>query len=355
MRVESGTMTAPATLSVHVDQAGAIKLITLGNGRVTVKLTNMGCSIVAVHTPGKDGQHANIVAGFDSLVDYTINKDYYGCTVGRFANRIANGRFMLDGITYTLPVNNGPNHLHGGLQGFSHKLWTFTGTIETADTCGAVFTYTSADGEEAYPGTVAVTVTFLLNMDNQLSIQYQATSTRATPLNLTNHTYFNLSGFKQPTIHEHQLWLNAAYYTPKNENNIPTGVIAPVQETVFDFTTAKKLGTDLQLLKTDKGYDHNFVINPGHNRYTKAAILTHEESGRSVTVYTDKPGIQVYTANFWDGTTIGEQGIPYQQHGAVALETQYFPDSPNQANFPSCITAPGQVYAFTTIFEFTVL
>lgn len=344
-----------STLSATVTGTGEQKLITLQNGRISIRLTNMGCSIMSVHMPGKNGKEDNIVAGFADPADYSINKDYFGCTVGRFANRIANGRFNLNGTTYTLPVNDGNNHLHGGISGLSHRLWTIDHLIENNHHCGAVLAYTSADGEEGYPGTLTVCVSFLLDTMDRLSIQYQATTTKATPVNLTNHTYFNLSGFQQPTILEHELWLNASRYTPKNEHNIPTGEITSVEGTALDFTRTKQIGTHITGLVKDRGYDHNFAIDEFNGALTKAAVLSDTSSGRVVTVYTDKPGIQVYTANSWDGSITGEQGITYVQHGAVALETQFFPDSPNQEQFPLCILQPGEIYSSETIFAFSLL
>lgn len=344
-----------SSLSVTITNREELKLVTLDNGRIRVQLSNIGAGILAIHAPDKDGNIHNIVAGFADPEQYRVNRDYFGCTIGRFANRIAYGQFTLNDTTYALPVNNGNNHLHGGIQGFSHQLWTLDKTIQTNDQCGVAFTYHSADAEEGYPGALAVTVTFILDNNDKLWIQYEANTTKPTPVNLTNHTYFNLSGFIQPTILGHRLWLGAAHYTPKNENNIPTGIIAPVKDTVFDFTRAKKINTGIHALVTDQGYDHNFVITGDKNTCTKAAILSDDSSGRVVTTYTDKPGIQVYTANSWDGSVIGAQGLPYEKHGAIALETQYFPDSPNQQHFPGCILQPGQLYSFTTIFEFSLL
>lgn len=344
-----------SSLSINIVDQDELKLITLDNGNIKVQLTNIGAAITGIYIPDKYGNTHNIVAGFADPEQYRVNKDYFGCTIGRFANRIANGRFVLNDSIYTLPVNNDNNHLHGGVNGFSHQLWAFTKTIQTAEQCGVVFTYYSADGEEGYPGALETTVTFILDNADKLSVHYKATATRTTPVNLTNHTYFNLSGFIQPTILDHRLWLNALQYTPKNENNIPAGAITPVKDTVFDFTQTKKIGTAIHELVTDQGYDHNFVIPPGNNLYTKAAILSDEVSGRVVTVFTNKPGIQVYTANSWDGSVTGTQGLPYKKHGAIALETQYFPDSPNQQNFPDCILQPGQLYSFTTIFEFSLI
>ncbi|MFD2921616.1 aldose epimerase family protein [Terrimonas rubra] len=346
-------LTLASSLSVTITDREELKLVTLDNGRIRVQLSNIGASILAIHAPDKDDNIDNIVAGFADPEQYRVNKDYFGCTIGRFANRIAYGQFALNGTTYALPVNNGNNHLHGGIQGFSHQVWTLDKTIQDEQQCGVAFTYHSADGEEGYPGALEVTVTFILDNSNKLWIQYEANTTQPTPVNLTNHTYFNLSGFTQPTILDHHLWLNATHYTPKNEHNIPDGTIESVKDSPFDFTQAKKLGTNIHELVTDQGYDQNFVITGDKNAYTKAAVLSDDSSGRVVTIYTDKPGIQVYTANSWDGSVIGTQGLSYEKHGAVALETQYFPDSPNRQNFPDCILQPGQLYSFTTIFEFS--
>ncbi len=352
--INSDTIVCNVAITTPVNTEKGVYLITLTNGITTVTLTNIGASIIAIYTPDKHGNSDNIVAGFNNINDYLINKEYFGCTVGRFANRIANGSFVMAEKQYILAKNDGKNHLHGGTKGFSHKLWQLTDTFKQPEKAGVTFSYTSNDGEEGYPGQVDITVTYSLDDENNISIAYKANTTKATPVNLTNHSYFNLSGFKKATILTHQLWLQATHYTPKNSDNIPTGEIQAVYNTPFDFTTPKLIGTHIKVLTTDKGYDHNFVIDKTPGQLSKAAGLYDVESGRTLTVYTTKPAIQVYTANYWDGSIIGSQQVPYKQHGAVALETQLYPDSPNHAHFPNCILQPEETYQATTIFKLSV-
>lgn len=348
------TITCHVDATTPVDAKTGVYLITLTNGITTVTLTNIGASIVAIHAPDKNGNIENIVAGFSDVNDYWKNKDYFGCTVGRFANRIANGSFVMDAKEYILNKNDGTNHLHGGSIGFSHQQWQLTDTFEQPEKSGVIFSYTSNDDEEGYPGQVDITVTYTLDDENNISIIYKANTTKATPLNLTNHSYFNLSGFKQANILKHLLWLQATQYTPKNNTNTPTGEIQAVYNTPLDFTTPKLIGKHINALTTDKGYDHNFVIDKTSAQLAKAAELYDAESGRTLTVYTTKPAIQIYTANYWDGSTIGSQQVPYIQHGAIALETQLYPDSPNQAHFPNSILQPEETYEATTIFKLSV-
>jgi len=322
---------------------------------MTVELTNIGCSITALHVPDKNGQQANIVAGFADLHLYKENPDYFGCVVGRFTNRITNGQFQLNGASYQLTINNGNNHLHGGWAGFNKKLWAVQELIETENECGVVFAANSAHEEEGYPGNLFITVTYLLDRDNRLRILYKAETDKSTPISLTNHSYFNLTGFTNPVIHDHVLSVSAWEYTAKSHNNTATGEIVPVAGTPLDFRMPKRIGNDINELTVDKGYDHNFILKRTNNKeIIKAAILSEPTSGRMITVYTDKPAIQLYTGNFWSGGVTGQQNIPYKKHGGVALETQAFPDSPNHSHFPEAILHPGEVYTSTTIYEFSV-
>lgn len=323
----------------------------LANGNIRIDITNLGCSIVSVETPDKDGVLKNIVSGYPDLLDYSANCNYFGSVVGRYANRIAGGRFQLDGQDFYLSVNNGGNHLHGGFVGFNKKIWNIHSIISEDTRAGVVFEYLSRDGEEGYAGNLQVKLTYLLNDKNQLSVQYEAETDAPTPVNFTNHSYFNLAGFEQPTILDHLLQVNARYYTEKNQQNIPTGRILPVADTALDFRTPEKIGKSIDQFPLDFGYDHNFVLE-SDSATEPAAILYEPWSGRSLTVYTTQPGIQVYTANYWDGSIWGPQGLPYVKHGAVALETQAFPDSPNQASFPNTILRPGEKYRSTSIYEF---
>jgi aldose 1-epimerase len=350
------TRSIPLSVSLYpYEHEGTDKLfrVILRNGSMTVELTNIGCAITAIRIPDNRNHHANIVAGFSDLLHYRVNADYFGCVVGRFTNRIANGQFQLDGKTYQLSVNNGSNHLHGGIEGFSRKVWSIHEIIEREDECGVVFSYFSPDGEEGYPGNLSATVKYLLSRENRLGIYYKAVTDKSTPVSLTNHSYFNLSGFSDPTIYDHRLDVEATEYTVKSCNNTSTGEIAKVEGTALDFRIPKLIGEGINAFPEDMGYDHSFIIkNNNSNAIVKAAILSEEKSGRTITVYTDRPAIQVYTGNFWNGTIKGEQGFAYVKHGGVALETQAFPDSPNHPHFPDTILHPGKVHESATIYEF---
>lgn len=325
--------------------------IVLQNGEITVVLSNLGCCVLAIEAPDKNGNCKNIVAAFPNLEDYLANRDYLGCVVGRYANRIANGRFTLNGEPFFLSRNDGCNHLHGGVEGFHQKIWDVQGFIAEEERTGVVFCYGSTNGEEGYPGNLQVTVSYSLNQRNELCIEYRAKTDKPTPVNLTNHSYFNLAGFAVPRINDHLLQVNAAFYTEKNGQNVPTGLLVPVAGTALDFRKLKAIGAGIARFPRDMGYDHNFVLekhSPGE--VAVAAKLYEPLSGRLLTVATSQPGIQVYTANYWDGTVKGVQGCFYQQHGAVALETQAFPDSPNQPSFPNTVLVPGETFLSTTIY-----
>ncbi|RYF87046.1 MAG: galactose mutarotase [Chitinophagaceae bacterium] len=329
--------------------------IFLQNSEISVVLTNLGCSILSIEAPDKDGHCKNIVAGFSTIEEYLINRDYLGCIVGRYANRIANGRFTVDGTLFQLSLNNGDNHLHGGIDGFHKKIWDIQGFINEEDRAGVVFTYVSKEGEEGYPGTLQVTVSYSLNDQNELCIEYVAQTDKPTPVNLTNHSYFNLTGFDIPVIDDHLLQVNATRYTEKNELNVPTGLIIPVADTALDFTRPKRIGNGMDEFPFDMGYDHNFVLEQAaQGEIVLAAKLYEPLSGRSLTVSTTQPGIHVYTANYWDSTVRGTQGNLYAKHGAVALETQAFPDSPNQQSFPNTIICPGEIFIAKTVYAFGV-
>lgn len=344
------------TTTWRSDEQGKIILATLNNGAITVELTNIGCSITALYVPGKNGGVANIVAGYSDPFQYKENPHYFGCVVGRFTNRITNGRFYLQGENYQLTVNNGHNHLHGGFAGFSRKLWQVQALIETETECGIVFSAFSEEGEEGYPGNLSVTVTYLLARDNRLRILYSAVTDKSTPVSLTNHSYFNLSGFKTPAIYNHTLCIAAWEYTGKTLNNTATGEILPVAGTALDFRLPKRLGNNINDFIADEGYDHNFILKRCNSSdIIKAAALMEPASGRTLTVYTNKPAIQVYTGNYWNGSVTGQQNSPYVKHGAVALETQAFPDSPNHPHFPAAILHPGEMYSATTIYEFGIV
>ena len=329
--------------------------ISLQNGNMKVEITNLGCCISAIYTPDKKGEQKNIVAGFEELKDYKNNRDYFGCVLGRYANRIAGGRFSLEEKEISLSVNDGENHLHGGVAGFNKKIWDVNSLIRDQDWVGVVFEYVSRDGEEGYPGNLSVKVKYFLSHTNRLSIEYHAETDKSTPVNLSNHSYFNLTGFETPLVDNHILQINAISYTENNEHSIPTGEVVPVAGTPLNFFAPKRIGTHIDSFPVDKGFNHNFILEHHQRGAVVLAVqLKDPETGRTLKVYTDQPAIQLYTANFWDGTILGSQGQYYQPHGAVALETQAFPDSPNQPSFPNTILNPGEHYFSTTIYEFGV-
>lgn len=353
--------TTDTVLSVTRTWYGAVKgkdiyKVQLENGAVSMTVTNFGCTILSICTPDRHGKRKNIVAGLDDITQYQHNDYYLGCVVGRYANRIADGRFTLAGKEVLLSVNNAPNHLHGGVVGFNKQVWNMVSLIEEDNKVGVVFEYLSPDGEEGYPGNLKVQVKYILDQHHRLSIYYSAVADQSTPVNLTNHSYFNLTAFENPVILEHFLQVNAGYYTEKSERNIPTGAILPVAGTPLDFSTPKKIGKDISLLLSDQGYDHNLIINSAKaGELAPAALLSDLQTGRLLRVFTDQPAIQVYTANFWDGSLLGRQQQPYVQHGAIALETQAFPDSPNHPGFPNTILHPGDTYRSATVYQFDVM
>lgn len=331
-------------------QGDGVQLFNLSDGAIDVVLCNYGCTIVSINVPGKDGKKKNVVAGFSNPELYKKDHPYFGSTIGRCANRIAYGKFKIDETEYQLATNDNLNHLHGGINGFNRKLWR-----SEQNAGGMTFSYVSRDGEEGYPGNLYVSVSFSLTGDNSLRVTYTATTDRSTIVSLTNHSYFNLSGFESPTIHDHFLKVYAGNYTVKNANNVPSGEIRTVSNTPYDFTSPKLIGKDLDLLTTDRGYDINYVLDNKTSAPVLAAELYEPESGRLLKVFTDQPGMQVYTANWWNGSLVGQQNKTYDQHGAVALETQAFPDSPNHLSFPDTILRPGQVYRSETAYQFSFL
>lgn len=309
---------------------------------------------MSINMPDRWGEKKNIVAGFDDLQQYLQQHPYFGCVIGRYANRIAFGKFRLDGIEYSLPVNDPPNHLHGGFKGFDKKVWQVMNTIEESHRGGISLSYTSKDGEEGFPGNLKTVVTYFLTEENELHIQYNATTDKPTIVNLTNHSYFNLTAFEKQTIYNHQLRILADNYLEKNENNVPSGEIASVKDGVMDFTRTKPIGTHIHLLPKDRGYDHTYVLNKKKREVELAAELLDPGSGRLLRVFTDQPSLQVYTANWWDGSLKHSNGNAYQKHAAIALEAQSFPDAPNHPDFPNTILRPGETYQATTIFQFLI-
>jgi aldose 1-epimerase len=326
----------------------AVDLYTLANANgLSAKVTTYGAIITELHVPDGKGEFCDIVLGYDNLEQYLRKHPFFGATVGRVANRIAKGRFTLVGKTYALATNNGPNHLHGGLKGFDKKVWQ----AEPQTGAAVKFSYTSPDGEEGYPGTLAVAVTMTLTDANELRLDYTATTDKPTPVNLTNHSYFNLAG--EGSALEHEMMLAADHYTPSDSTLIPTGEIKLVKDTPMDFTAPRPIGSRFaQLQNKPVGYDHNYVLNSGGKGLALAARVSEPRSGRVMEVHTTQPGIQFYSANFLDGTLTGKRGVVYQQHSAFCLETQHFPDSVNQPQFPSVILRPGQTYRQTTVHKF---
>ena len=339
----------------------SVELFTIRNGHgIEVRAMTYGAIITSLQTPDRNGTPADIVLGFDSLSAYLAGSPYFGAVVGRFANRIAAGRFTLDGVSYRLARNNGPNSLHGGERGFDKVLWSGE-SFQTDSTAGVTFRYVSPDGEEGYPGTVRVAVTYTLTTRNELSIDYDATSDKATPINLSQHTYWNLHGDGHGDILDHMLTLNASAFTPVDSTLIPTGRIAPVAGTPFNFRRATAIGARIngadEQLRFGRGYDHNWVLDSGGGAgagaLVAAATVEDPASGRRLDIRTTEPGIQFYSGNFLDGTLKGKQGQIYGHRTALVLETQHFPDSPNHVNFPSTILRPGQRYRSRTTIAFS--
>lgn len=333
----------------------AVEIFTLTNRHgLKAKVITYGALLTELHVPDRQGQFADVVLGFDNLARYLQGHPHFGCTTGRFANRIAQGRFTLGGKEYKLAVNNGPNHLHGGLKGIDKRVWKAT-PVSEPNSSAARFSYFSPDGEEGYPGNLNIDVTYSLTDDDELQIDYVATSDQPTPVNLTNHSYFNLAGAGSGDILSHELEINATNYTPVDETSIPTGEIAPVAGTVMDFTRLTAIGSRFNQLRTiPVGYDHNYVVNkskPGELSF--AAQCYEPKSGRLMKVFTTEPGIQLYTANYLDGTIKGKGGKVYHKNYAFCLECQHFPDSVNHPNFPSVILNPGAKYTQTTVHKFS--
>lgn len=333
-----------------------VDLITLRNTHgVEVAVLTYGGVIKNLRTPDRAGALDDIVLGFDDLASYVAKSPYFGCLIGRYGNRIAKGKFTLDGAQYTLATNNETNHLHGGKKGWDKAVWAFD-TFNNATGTGVVLTHTSPDGDEGYPGTVKAKVTYTLTDKDQLIVDYEATTDKATVINLTQHSYFNLAGGKAAEILGHELMLNAAQYTPVDPTLIPTGQIAPVEGTPFDFRTSTAIGARIndknEQLTRGKGYDHNWVLTRTGAGLSEAAQVYEPTTGRTMTISTTEPGIQFYSGNFLDGTLTGKGGRVYPQRSGFCLETQHYPDSPNHANFPSTVLRPGETYKTQTVFTF---
>lgn len=351
-------------MKIKKDIFGSLKngtevyLYTISNDKGSqIQITDYGATLVSAKVPDKNGKIEHVVLGFDRIEDYENLRIFYGSTTGRYANRIAKGKFTLNGVEYTLATNDGENHLHGGIMGFDRVVWNSEQIM--IDNLPAIkFSYLSKDGEEGYPGNLSVTVIYTFSRENALKIYYEMTSDKPTIKNVTNHAYFNLSGDLKHSILEHQLMLNADQFLPVGKGLIPTGEFRNVKGTPLDFTKPYKVGErineDYQQLTFGGGYDHNYIINRNEDGLNYVGYVYEAKSGRRMDVYTSEPGVQLYTGNFMNGSHSGREGLPYKKRHALCLETQHYPDSPNQDHFPKTVLDPGEVYQSTTIYKFSV-
>jgi aldose 1-epimerase len=341
-------------------QGEAVTLFTLANAHgMEVRAVSYGGIILSLLVPDREGKLGDVALGYDDLAGYLAETPYFGAIIGRYGNRIGGASFALDGETYSLAANDGSNHLHGGWVGFDKVVWN-TEPFENEEGVGVVFSRMSPAGEEGYPGNLSVEVTYTLTDRNELIFDYMATTDAATPVNLTQHTYFNLAGHGSGDVLGHQLLLNASRYTPVDEGLIPTGELAPVEGTPFDFRTPHTIGerieSDNVQLVRGGGYDHNWILDreeAGEGETTLAARVVEPTSGRVMEVYTTEPGVQFYSGNFLDGSITGKDGVVYTHRTGFCLETQHFPDSPNQPGFPSTILRPGEEYRSRTVYRFS--
>lgn len=320
---------------------------------MTVDIIELGATVVSINVADRTGRFDDVIIGFAKPENFKDNSVYFGTIAGRYANRIANGRFSLDGKEYQLTINNGPNHLHGGIRGINQKTWH----VENITANSIKLSCESPDGDQGYPGHVKIFVTYTVTGDNGLKIEYEATTDAPTIINLTNHCYFNLSGKQDSTILDHEVFIDADRYTPTDQDAIPTGELAEVADTPLDFRKAKPVGLHINdkydQLKFGSGYDHNFVLNNFDGQLRKAASVYERESGRTLDVWTDQPGIQFYTGNFLEGVS-GKNGVTYKNRAGLCLEAQNFPDAPNKKNFPSALLIPDAQYTQTTIYQFSM-
>jgi len=347
---------ATGCATVQTADFDEIKLYTLKNkAGTTVKITNYGATVTSIVTADRNGKMADVALGYNSVERYmnAVDKPYFGSIVGRYGNRIAKGKFSIDGEEYTLATNNGENHLHGGIIGFDKVVWN----AQVVGRNAVKFGYLAKDGEEGYPGNLGISVTYTLTDENELKIDYLATTDKKTPVNLTNHTYFNLAGEGSGTINTHELMLNASRFTPVDEGLIPTGELRDVAGTPFDFRKPKAIGKDLKKKDTQLeyggGYDHNWVLDSKGDGMQLAATLYEPKSGRLLEVITKEPAIQFYGGNFLDGRLKGKSGRPYNHRNGLCLETQHSPDSPNRPEWATTILKPGERYETTTIYKFS--
>ncbi len=333
-----------------------VALYTIRNlNGMRVDITNLGGKVVSIIVPDRDGKPTDVALGHDTIEDYIASEEqYFGAICGRYANRITRGRFEIDGTTYSLAINNGPNALHGGLRGFNAVVWEM---VEHTDTL-LKLSYVSPDGEEGYPGTLSVTVTYSVGEANELRIDYGATTSRPTVLNLTNHSYFNLSGEGDPSVHDHELVINARTYLPTDDTAIPYGAPAPVAGTPMDFnaphTIGERIDEPVDQLVWARGYDHTFVIDKPLGSFDLCAICSSPKSGITLSVWSTEPGMQVYTGNWMSGNMRGKGSSRYPARSAVCFETQHFPDSPNHTEYPSTVLRPGEDFTSRTVYAFGI-
>jgi aldose 1-epimerase len=326
-------------------------ILTTDKG-ASASVITYGATLTRLQMPDQTGKLGDVIVGFDNVNQYQNQTAYFGATIGRVGNRIARGLFSIDKQRFAVPVNNGPNHLHGGFKGYDKRIWDAESAM-TTNGPGVRFTLVDPDGDEGYPGTVRVTVIYSLSNDNTLEIQYYATTDKATPINLTNHAYFNLKDGGASGIGDHIMKAYADHYTPVDDTQIPTGEIAPVKGTPIDFTSPKPMGRDMDAMGgKPAGYDHNLVLNNQDGSLAKAAEVYEPVTGRLLEVWTTEPGMQFYTGNFLDGSVKGRGDVAYQEHSAFAMEAQHYPDSVNHSNFPNTVVRPGEVYRQITEYRF---
>ena len=335
----------------------AVERWTVSNGGTKLRVLSFGGAVQSLEVPDRHGRTANISLGFDNLESYVADGSHFGALIGRSGNRIAKGRFTLDGTAYQLPLNDGPNSLHGGDKGFDRLVWDVE-SFEDGRDVGLTLRHVSADGEMGYPGKLTTRVDYTLTSAGRLRIDYTATTDKPTVVNLTNHTYFNLAGEGSGDVYDHVLQMDAARYTPVDKTLIPTGELAPVSRTPFDFRRAKPIGRDIRVpheqVLYGQGIDHNYVLDKGITRHPEQFVtVTEPSSGRVMRIATTEPGVQFYTGNFLDGTAEGTSGRVYRQGDGFCLETQHFPDSPNQPDFPSTVLRPGETYRSSTVLSFS--
>ncbi len=335
------------------------EIVLKNNSGTKVSILNYGATVTSIILVDKNGNPGEIVLGYDKPESYVTGNPYFGATIGRYGNRIAKGRFTIDSTEYKLNLNNGPNHLHGGNTGFNNVMWEIVNYRNSGKNQFVSLKYVSKDMEEGYPGTLVVNLLYTLTNDNELIIDYKATTDKPTILNLTHHSFFNLKDGGKSTILDHVIQINADYYTPVDSTLIPTSEILSVIDSPFDFRNKKKIGEDIEAdniqIKYGRGWDHNFVLAGNENSLKQAASVYDPVSGRKLELYTTEPGLQFYSGNFLDGTDIGRDSLPYQFRTAFCLEPQHFPDSPNHDNFPNTVLRPGEVYTQKSVFRFSVV